>query len=250
MTAIDLDEDLTIDESPWRGRIISLAVLLLVGVVVAAGLYFFYFRDTSTTTTRTTEDIPVKRGTINQTLIISGTADAELNSNLIFQSAGKVAKHQREGGRRREAGRGAGRRWIPRTWRTRVDRAGQPARRAAQARRPARGRDRRRARRRRPGRCGRRGDADARRRTTWRMQRTRPRPPISPPPNQAVDAAKPSSPPPQSNRDKLNDTPSGADLAAAQAAVTSAQSALTSAQNTAASAHNTVTTAAAIAQGR
>ena len=33
----------------------------------------------------------MKRGTINQTLIISGKADAELNSNLVFQSSGKVA---------------------------------------------------------------------------------------------------------------------------------------------------------------
>lgn len=91
MTAINIDDDLTIDENPWRGRIVSVLVLaVLIGAAVAAA-YFFYFRDTSETLTRSTEDIPVKRATINQTLIISGTADAQFNSNLIFQSSGKVA---------------------------------------------------------------------------------------------------------------------------------------------------------------
>ena len=33
----------------------------------------------------------MKRATINQTLIISGVADAQFNSNLIFQASGKVA---------------------------------------------------------------------------------------------------------------------------------------------------------------
>ncbi|MEP7247947.1 MAG: biotin/lipoyl-binding protein, partial [Gammaproteobacteria bacterium] len=91
MTAINIDDDLTIDENPWRGRIVSVLVLaVLIGAAVAAA-YFFYFRDTSETLTRSTEDIPVKRSTINQTLIISGIADAQFNSNLIFQSSGKVA---------------------------------------------------------------------------------------------------------------------------------------------------------------
>jgi RND family efflux transporter MFP subunit len=91
VTAIDLDEDLTIEESPWRGRIISFVVMLVAAVAIAAGLYFFYFKSDSTAVKRSTEDIPVKKSTINQMLIISGVADAELNSNLIFQASGKVA---------------------------------------------------------------------------------------------------------------------------------------------------------------
>ncbi len=91
MAAIDLDDDLTIQESPWRGRIMTFGVLAVVAAVIAAGLYFFYFKSDSTTLTRSTEDIPVKKSTINQTLIISGVADAQFNSNLIFQASGKVA---------------------------------------------------------------------------------------------------------------------------------------------------------------
>ncbi len=90
MAAINLDDDLTIQESPWRGRIITFGVLALIAAAIAAGLYFFYFKSDSTTLTRSTEDIPVKRATINQTLIISGVADAQFNSNLIFQASGKV----------------------------------------------------------------------------------------------------------------------------------------------------------------
>lgn len=92
MAAIDLDDDLTIKESPWRGRIITLAIVVGIAAAIGAGLYFFYFKDDSTTLTRATEDLEVKRATINQTLIISGTADAEFNSNLIFQASGKVDK--------------------------------------------------------------------------------------------------------------------------------------------------------------
>lgn len=91
MAAINLDDDLTIQESPWRGRIITFGVLVVIAAAIAAGLYFFYFKSDSTTLTRSTEDIPVKRATINQTLIISGVADAQFNSNLIFQASGKVA---------------------------------------------------------------------------------------------------------------------------------------------------------------
>lgn len=92
MAAIDFDDDLTIEESAWRGRIITIGVLAVLGVAIAALLYFFYFKDDATTVTRSTEDIPVKKATINQTLIISGVAEAQLNSNLIFQASGKVDK--------------------------------------------------------------------------------------------------------------------------------------------------------------
>ena len=64
----------------------------MLGVVIAALLYFFYFKDDSTTLTRSTEDITVTKATINQTLIISGVAEAQLNSNLVFQASGKVDK--------------------------------------------------------------------------------------------------------------------------------------------------------------
>jgi RND family efflux transporter MFP subunit len=90
LAAINLDEDLTIKESRWRGRIITMAVVLGIAAAVSAGVYLFYFTG-SEPALRPTEDVPVKRATINQTLIISGTADAQFNSNLIFQSSGKVA---------------------------------------------------------------------------------------------------------------------------------------------------------------
>jgi multidrug efflux pump subunit AcrA (membrane-fusion protein) len=91
LAAINLDDDLTIQESAWRGRIITFGVLAAIVAAVGVALYFFYFKDGSTTLTRGSEDITVKRATINQTLIISGVADAQFNSNLIFQASGKVA---------------------------------------------------------------------------------------------------------------------------------------------------------------
>ncbi len=90
MTAIDLEEDLTIQESHWRGRLITLAIVAAVAAAVAGGVYVYSSRGSSTPT-RGTEDVKVTRKTINQTLIISGVADAQLNSNLIFQSSGKIA---------------------------------------------------------------------------------------------------------------------------------------------------------------
>jgi HlyD family secretion protein len=86
----DLDDDLALDENPWRGRAISIAILLLVVAFSAAAAYYFFFRDEATVA-RATEDIPVARKTINATLLISGVADAQLNSDLVFQSSGKVA---------------------------------------------------------------------------------------------------------------------------------------------------------------
>ena len=91
MTAINLDDDLSLDESKWRGRIITLLVLLIGGAAIAGGLYYFVFKGDSTAVTRSTEEIPVKRATINQTLSISGLADAQLSSNLTFQSSGRIA---------------------------------------------------------------------------------------------------------------------------------------------------------------
>ncbi len=91
MAATNFDDDLTIEENAWRGRIVSLGVIAIIVGAIAAALYFFYFKSDATTLTRSTEDIPVTKATINQTLIISGVADAQFNSNLIFQASGKVA---------------------------------------------------------------------------------------------------------------------------------------------------------------
>lgn len=87
----DLDDDLTIDDNPWRGRAVSLAILLLIAAFSIAAVYYFFFRDEATVA-RATEDIPVARKSINATLLISGVADAQLNSDLVFQSSGKVAR--------------------------------------------------------------------------------------------------------------------------------------------------------------
>ena len=92
MTAIKLEDELALSESTWRGRIITLAVLLLGVGAVAVAIYYFAFRSDATTVTRSTEEIPVGRATISQTLSISGVADARLNSNLTFQATGKIAE--------------------------------------------------------------------------------------------------------------------------------------------------------------
>ena len=44
VTAINLEDELSLSESKWRGRIVSLAMLVAVGAAIAAGLYYFVFR--------------------------------------------------------------------------------------------------------------------------------------------------------------------------------------------------------------
>lgn len=90
MATLDLDEDLSLEESRWRGRFISLGVLALGAAVAGVAVYYFFFTG-STAKTRPTEDVKVERKTINSSLIVSGVAEAQLNSGLTFQSSGKVA---------------------------------------------------------------------------------------------------------------------------------------------------------------
>jgi multidrug efflux pump subunit AcrA (membrane-fusion protein) len=86
---MNLGEQLVIQESRWRGRLISLG--LLAGAAIVAGIlaYAFFFRDESEEA-RATEDITVGRATINANLIVSGVAEAQLISDLSFQSGGRV----------------------------------------------------------------------------------------------------------------------------------------------------------------
>ncbi len=86
---MNLDEELAIYENPWRGRLISLSVLAVIGIVIAVLMYAFLFRESSEKA-RATEDIPVVRGTINANLVVSGTADAQLISDLSFRTSGRV----------------------------------------------------------------------------------------------------------------------------------------------------------------
>ncbi|HYM15286.1 MAG TPA: biotin/lipoyl-binding protein [Dehalococcoidia bacterium] len=247
MDALSLDEDLTLEESPWRGRIITAGVLLLIAAAVAVGLYFFYFRSTSTTSTRATEDIPVKRGTINQTLIISGTADADLNSNLIFQSAGKVAQINVKVGDAVKQGQVLAALESDdltnnvQTARANLTTAGlklQDLLDGATAADIAAA-----------------DQAVASAQTAVIQAQNAQRDLLDGPKaadlaaaQQAVQAAQTQLVTATSNRDTLRNTPNPADLAAAQAAVTAAQSGLTAAQNSAASSQNTVTTASASLQ--
>jgi HlyD family secretion protein len=92
VTAINFEEELEIEESPWRGRIITLLVLLVVGAAIAVSIWYFFFRDESLSISRQTEEITVGRGTINQNLSITGTADALLNSSLVFQTSGTISE--------------------------------------------------------------------------------------------------------------------------------------------------------------
>jgi HlyD family secretion protein len=89
VTAINLEDELAIQEGGWRARAITFGVLLLIGAFAIAAIYYFFFRSESETL-RATEDYTVVKATINSNLIITGTSDSQLNSDLIFQSAGKV----------------------------------------------------------------------------------------------------------------------------------------------------------------
>lgn len=90
MTSIAFDDELELEENPWRGRIITLLVLLGIAAGIVAAIWYFR-RDEELKLTRETEEITVAKGTISQTLSITGTADAELNSNLVFQSTGTIS---------------------------------------------------------------------------------------------------------------------------------------------------------------
>ncbi len=87
---MNLDEELVIHESPWRGRFITLAVLAVIGIVIGGLTYALFFRDAEEEA-RATEDITVGRATINANLIVSGTADAQLISDLGFRTSGRVS---------------------------------------------------------------------------------------------------------------------------------------------------------------
>ncbi len=89
-TTIDLDDDLSIEESRWRGRVITAAVLFLVVAFAAAAVWYFFLQDEEVAA-RPTEDIPVVKTTLNSTLLISGKAQTQLSSDLTFQGSGKVA---------------------------------------------------------------------------------------------------------------------------------------------------------------
>ena len=91
MSATRLGEELALSESTWRGRLTMLAILL-VCIAVAVAIYLCGFRGGSATSTRSTEEIPVVRATINQTLSISGVADAQNISNLTFRTTGTIAE--------------------------------------------------------------------------------------------------------------------------------------------------------------
>ncbi len=86
---MNLEEELAIEVNPWRGRLITLGVLVGIAAVIGVAVFAFFFRDESETT-RATEDLVVGRATINANLIVSGVAEAQLISNLTFRTSGRV----------------------------------------------------------------------------------------------------------------------------------------------------------------
>lgn len=244
MAAINLDDDLTIQESPWRGRIITFGVLLAIAAALGAGLYFFYFKSDSKALTRATEDIPVKKSTINQTLIITGVADAQLNSNLIFQASGKVARVDVKIGDVVQQGQVlaalesddlanavASAQANQKSAQLKLDdllagSTGAELAAADQALASAQA-----------GATKAQNDYDDLADGATVADKTAAA--------QAVSAAAAQLATAKANRDKLEDAPTAADRAAAEAGVAAAQSGLTAAQNSANSAQNAVTSAAA-----
>lgn len=241
-TALDLDEELTIQEASWRGRAISFGIFLLVAAFAVAGVYYFFLRDEAAEV-RPTEDIAVKRATISSTLIISGTADTQLNSNLTFQSAGRVSRVDVKVGDTVKAGQAlaalesddltnalASAQANQRSQQIRLDDLldGSSAAELAAAE-----------------------QAVASAQATLTKAENDYQDLIDGPSaaelsatEQGVSAAAAQLASAQATLEKLENTPSAADLAAAEAGVASAQSALTAAQNSAANAGDTLASAA------
>jgi len=239
----DLDDDLSIEESPWRGRFVSFVVLLLIVAFSAAAAYWFFFRG-SETVARATEDIPVERKTINAMLLISGTADAQLNSDLVFQSSGKVALVNVKIGDIVKQGQVlasldadtlannvASAQANLRSASLKLEdlRDGSTDADIAQAFQAVE--------------QARAGLAKAQN-DYQELQEGASAADLSAA-QQAVDGARAQLATAQANQQKLSDSPSDADIAAAEAAVAGAESALTAAENTRGNADNTVTSAAA-----
>ena len=86
---MNLEEELAIEVNPWRGRFITLGVLVGIAAVLGVVVYAFFFRDESESL-RPTEEVLVELRTINASLIISGVAEAQLISNLTFRTSGRV----------------------------------------------------------------------------------------------------------------------------------------------------------------
>lgn len=86
---MNLDEELAIEVNPWRGRLITLGVIIGVAVVAGILVYAFFLRGEEESL-RPTEDLAVGRATINSNLVISGVAQSQLESNLTFRSTGRV----------------------------------------------------------------------------------------------------------------------------------------------------------------
>ena len=86
---MNLDEQLTIQESRRRGRLITFGLLGVFALVVGVASYVLFFREDADKA-RPTEDIAVGRATMNANLVISGVAEAQLISDLSFRTGGRV----------------------------------------------------------------------------------------------------------------------------------------------------------------
>jgi HlyD family secretion protein len=246
VTTLDLDDELPLEEGGWRRRIITLAVLL--GALIAAPIAAFYLLfNSSAANTRPTQDVKVSRATINESLVISAVASAQLDSDLTFQSSGRVAQVDVKVGDAVKQGQVLATLesddLANATQRARSDlraaqlklddlAAGSTASQLAGANQAV-------------------ASADAALMKAANAQHDLVNAPTAADlaaAQQAVAAAQAQLTTAQSNRQTLGAAPSAADLAGAQAAVASAQVALTAAQQGAASAHNVVTTASASLQ--
>ena len=241
MTALNLDDELSIQESGWRGLAITFGLLLIAAAFAIAGAYYFFFRSDATPV-RATRRLTVAKATISSNVLISGTADAQLNSDLTFQSSGKVGAVSVEVGDVVRQGQVlaslesddlanavASAQANQRTAQLKLDDLldGSTAAELSAAEQAV---------------------ASARAALT-KAQNDYDELADGPSASevatalQAVDLAEAQLATATSTLNKLEDTPSDADLAAAQAAVASAESALTAAENTAQNADNTVSSA-------
>lgn len=91
-TPFDFDDLLEGTSSPWKRRLITGSLVLVIAAVAGFFAWNQWFRGSSATTTPVFTEATVTTGNVTKTISTSGTVSAESTANLNFSSAQKITK--------------------------------------------------------------------------------------------------------------------------------------------------------------